>query len=188
MSLSKKLDLEFIKYSPFALLNYSWLSLITLSIGLMLATVVWQQYQIKHNELLVISNQLSLLQQQSEQQIRPQNLPVETKATVISAEKKLQIQTIVTALIMPWDKLLQAIEAAKTADIALLNLVPNTKSQQVILSGEGKDLPTVLRYVNQLQAQPMLEKVYLQKHTVDTSNLSKPVKFTIFTQWRSGAN
>ena len=135
MSLSKKLDLEFIKYSPFSLLNYSWLSLITLSIGLMLATLIWQQYQIKHNELLVISNQLSLLQQQSEQQSAPQKFSVETFATVISAEKKLQIQTIVTALIMPWNKLLQAIEGANTADIALINLVPNTKSQQIIWRG-----------------------------------------------------
>ena len=181
MSLSKKLDLEFIKHSPFALSSYSWLSLITLTVGLMLATYIWQQYQTKHIELLAISNQLNLLQQQT----KPQKLSVETTSTVISAEKKLQIQTIVTALIMPWNKLLQAIEGANIADIALLNLVPNTKSQQIILSGEGKDLQTVLSYVNQLQAQPMLEKVYLQKHTVDTSNISKPVKFTIFTQWRS---
>lgn len=181
MNFRKKLDLEFIKDSPFALSNYSWLSLITLTVGLMLATVIWQQYQIKHTELMAISNQLSLLDQKNQ----PQQLPVETIAMVISAEKKLQIQTIVTALIMPWNKLLQAIEGANIADIALLNLVPNTKSQQVILSGEGKDLQTVLSYVNQLQAQPMLEKVYLQKHTVDTSNISKPVKFTIFTQWRS---
>lgn len=89
---------------------------------------------------------------------------------------------------MSWNKLLIAIEGANIADIALLNLVQNTKSQQIILSNEGRDLLTVLRYVNQLQAQPMLEKVYLQKHTVDTSNLSKPVKFTIFTYWRSGEN
>ena len=111
----------------------------------------------------------------------------ETAPVLISADKKLQIQTIVTALVMPWSKLFQAIEQADNKDIALLNLVPNTKNQQITLSGEGKDLLTVLSYVNQLQTQPILEKVYLQKHTIDNSNVSKPVKFTIFTQWRNTA-
>ena len=181
MSLSKKIDLEFIQPKPFALSSYSWLSFVALLTGIVLATYIWQKYQTKHAELTVISNQLSQLDLQSQ----PLKMSIATTPTVISAEKKLQIQTIVTALILPWNKLLQAIERADNKDIALLNFVPNTKSQQVILSGEGKDLQTVLSYVNQLQAQPVLEKVYLQKHTIDSSNVSKPVKFTIFTQWRN---
>ena len=181
MRLSKKLDLEFVKLNPFALSSYNWLSFIVLLVGIVLATYIWQQYQTKHAELMTVSNQLSQLNQQTQ----PKKMSFDTTPTVISAEKKLQIQTIVTALVMPWNKLLQAIERADNKDIALLNLVPNTKSQQVILSGEGKDLQAVLIYLNQLQAQPMLEKVYLQKHTIDSSNVSKPVKFTIFTQWRN---
>ena len=181
MRLSRKLDLEFIKANPFALSSCNWLSFIVLLVGIVLAIYIWQQYQTKHAELMTVSNHLSQLDQQSQ----PKKISFDTTPTVISAEKKLQIQTIVTALVMPWNKLLQAIEHADNKDIALLNLVPNTKSQQMILSGEGKDLQTVLSYVNQLQAQPMLEKVYLQKHTIDSSNVSKPVKFTIFTQWRN---
>ena len=183
MSLNKKLDLDFIKPNPFALSSYSWLSVILLLTGIVLATYLWQQYQTKHAQLMTLSNQLSQLNQQTQ----PIKMSFETAPVLISADKKLQIQTIVTALVMPWSKLLEAIEQAKNKDIALLNLVPNTKSQQIILSGEGKDLPTILSYVNQLQAQPMLEKVYLQKHTIDNSNVSKPVKFTIFTQWRNTA-
>ena len=83
MDFRKKIDLEFIKHSPFALSSYSLLSLITLSIGLMLASVIWQQHQIKYAQLMAVSNQLGLLDQQS----GPQNLPIETIATVISAEK-----------------------------------------------------------------------------------------------------
>lgn len=181
MSISKKLDLEFIRPNPFALSSFSWLSSILLLIALVLATYVWQQYQTKHTELMTISSKLNQLEQQSQ----PKKRSFDTTPVVISAEKKLQIRTVVTALVMPWNNLLQAIEHADNKDIALLNLVPNTKNQQMILSGEGKDLQTVLSYVNQLQAQPMLEKVYLQKHTTDSSNVSKPVKFTIFTQWRN---
>ena len=184
MRLGKKLELEFIKTHPFALLSYNWLSFTVLLAGIVLATVVWQQYQTKQAELMTVSNQLS----QFNQKTQPPKKSLVTAPTAISADKKLQTQTIVTALMMPWNKLLQAIEGADNKDIALLNLVPNTKSQQVILSGEGKNLQSVLSYVNQLQAQPMLEKVYLQKYTIDSSNVSKPVKFTIFTQWRNTEN
>jgi Fimbrial assembly protein (PilN) len=180
MRLGKKLDVEFIKANPFALSSYSWLSLMVLLASIILATFVWQKYQTQHAELTAINNQLN----QSNQQPVPKKTVLETTPTVISADKKIQIQTIVTALVMPWHKLLQAIERADNKDIALLNLTPNTKNQQLILSGEGKDLQAVLRYVSQLQAQPMLDKVYLQKHSIDNSNVSKPVKFTIFTQWR----
>ena len=184
MSLSKKLDLEFIELNPFALSRYNWLSLIVLVASIVIATFIWQQYQTQHVELTAITNQLSQFNHQS----LPKKILLEATPTAISTEKKSQIQTIVTALVMPWNNLLQTIEQADNKDIALLNLTPITKSQQIILSGEGKDLQAVLSYVNQLQAQPMLEKVYLQKHTIDSSNISKPVKFTIFTQWRNAEN
>jgi hypothetical protein len=181
VSISSKLDLEFIKPQGFALSSYSWLGLTVFLTSIILATFVWQRYHTKQTELIAVSGQLAQLNLQPQQK----NIPMETAPMVISADKKLQIQTIVTALTMPWNKLLQTIERADTKDIALLGLAPNTKNQQVILSGEGKDLQAVLNYANQLQAQPMLEKVYLQKYTIDTGNISKPVKFTIFTQWRN---
>jgi hypothetical protein len=181
MSIFSKLDLEFIKPQPFALSSYSWLGLIVFLTSLILATFIWQQYQVKQTELTMVSNQLSQLNRQSPSK----NIAVETPPMLIPADKKLQVETIVSALVMPWNKLLKTIEQADTKDIALLGMAPNTKSQQMILSGEGKNLQAVLNYANQLQAQPMLEKVYLQKYTIDTNNVSKPVKFTIFTQWRN---
>jgi hypothetical protein len=181
MSINNKLDLEFIKPQTFSLSSYSWLGLTVFLASLILAIFTWQGYHAKQTELIAVSNQLSQMNVQSQ----PKNVVVESAPLVIPADKKLQIQTIVTALTMPWNNLLQTIEGANTKDIALLGLVPNTKNQQIILSGEGKDLQAVLNYANQLQAQPMLEKVYLQKYTIDNNNVSKPVKFTIFTQWRN---
>jgi hypothetical protein len=181
MTIFSKLDLEFIKPQPFALSSYSWIGLTLFLSSLILATFIWQKYHTKQTELIAVTNQLTQLNVPSQ----PKNSAVETAPALIPADKKIQIETIVSALVMPWNKLLQTIEHADTKDIALLNLAPNTKSQQIILSGEGKNLQAVLNYTNQLQAQPMLEKVYLQKYTIDTNNVSKPVKFTIFTQWRN---
>jgi hypothetical protein len=68
-------------------------------------------------------------------------------------------------------------------DIALLNLEPNSKKQQVSISGEAKNLQAALNYIQKLEAQSMLDKVYLQKYIIDEANLFKPVKFTLSAQW-----
>ena len=174
------LDIEFIKPSPFRITGYNWLGLMVFISSLIITLFLWKAYEKKHAQLLLLTTNINQLKQQS-QPIKPDNIAVKT---IIPAEKKVQIQTIVTALLMPWNDILQSIETVNTPDIALLNILPNTKSQQIILSGEGKNIQSVLSYVNQLQAQAMLEKVYLQKYLIDTNNVSKPVKFTIYTQWR----
>lgn len=178
--MSRKLDLGFIQPPPFALSTWSWLGVSILFSGLVLAVFTWQLYQSKQTAQLDISSRLSQLSRQSQQK----KLPVKVVSIVISPDKKLQIQTTVTALTIPWNALLSAIEKSDTQDIALLSLDPSSKKQQVILTGEAKNLQSVLTYIQKLEAQPMLEKVYLQKHSVDEVNISKPVKFTVLAQWQ----
>jgi hypothetical protein len=101
----------------------------------------------------------------------------------ILPEQIQQLQTTVGALILPWDELLQGIEKSDMQDIALLNLEPNSKKQQIAISGEAKNLQVALSYIQKLEAQPMLNKVYLQKYNIDEANLYKPVKFTLSAQW-----
>ena len=70
-------------------------------------------------------------------------------------------------------------------NIVLLSLTPNPKKQQMLLTGEAKDLASVLEYIKQLEMQPMLSQVYLQKHTVDVVNAARPVSFSINAQWNN---
>lgn len=177
--MSAKLELDFIHHSSFAPSSWSWLGLSLFLTSLVLAVFTWQHYQTRQ----LAENEISSKLNQFSRQVNQKKLPVNIVSTEISPEKKQQIQTTVAALTIPWNELLLAVEKSDTQEIALLNLEPSSKKQQLILSGEAKNLQSVLDYIQNLEAQPMLDKVYLQKHHVDEVNAFKPVRFTLLAQW-----
>lgn len=177
--MSVKLELDFIQKSSFALSSWSWLGLSFFLGSLVLAVFTWQHYQTRQ----LAENEISLKLNQFSRQINQSKLPVNIVSTEISPEKKLQIQTTISALTIPWNELLLAVEKSDLQEIALLNLEPSSKKKQLMLSGEAKDLQSVLDYIQKLEAQPILNKVYLQKHHVDEVNAFKPVRFTLLAQW-----
>ena len=80
-------------------------------------------------------------------------------------------------LAMPWDGLFEAIESTQNKDVTLLSLEPNPKKQQLLLTGEAKNLQIALQYVAQLQKQPVLSQLFLQKHNVEEGDVSKTRAF-----------
>jgi hypothetical protein len=79
--------------------------------------------------------------------------------------------------------LFEAIERADAQEVTLLNVAPNSKKQQVLITGEAKNIQEVLNYIVKLEAQPVLQSAYLQSHSIDETNVSKPVKFTVMAHW-----
>ncbi len=175
--MNQKLDLDFIPQPFFALTSINWLGLLVLLLSLLVATFTWRLYQSQQNTYL----ENSLILEQHKQQSVPAKLS--EKAQSIAPDELKQVQESVNALTAPWNELLLAIEQANMKNIALLNLEPNYKKQQVLLAGQAKNLATVLQYIKQLEQQPMLSQVYLQKHSIDTLNPAKPVNFSVFAQW-----
>ena len=174
-----KLQLDFISHPAFSISNWSLSGLILLILSFFILIFTWQAYEASAQE----QSELSFKVNKFNRLFAHKKVAVPVVDSKVSPEKMLQIQTTIGALIVPWNGLLQDIEKADMQDIALLNLDPNVKKQQVIISGEAKNLQTVLSYIQKLEAQPMLNKVYLQKYTVDEANQFKPVKFTLLAQW-----
>jgi hypothetical protein len=177
--MSSNLDLDFINRPTFALSNLRWPGLSVLLASLCMAIFTWQLYNTKLLAQNEVSKKINLISHQ----INHEKVPVILVNAEISIDKKLQIKNTVGALVVPWNEVLLAIEQSDMQDIALLNLEPSSKKQQVIISGEAKNLETILTYIQKLEAQPMLEKVYLQKHNIDEANAFKPVRFTLSAQW-----
>lgn len=177
--MNQKLDLDFIPQPFFARTNISWLGVLVLLLSLVLAAFTWQAYQTQQN---TFADNALMLSQYS-QQAAPVKLPVKSVALTISSDEINQVQESVNALTAPWNELLLAIEQSDMRNIALLSLEPNYKKQQVLLIGEAKNLVAVLQYIKQLEHQPMLAQVYLQKHSIDEVNTAKPVSFTVFAKW-----
>lgn len=177
--MSQQLDLDFIQTPFLSLARFSWLSLFLLVTSLVVALFTWQTYQAKRVEYLGLEKKLAEINQQ--QQLK---FPIKQAPVSIQPEQLKQLQETVNALAIPWNALFEAIEHSDQKDIALLSLEPNSQKQQVVMTGEAKNLQVVLTYIAQLESQPELAQVFLQKHSIDDTTVSKPVSFTVVTKWK----
>ena len=177
--MSHKLNLEFIQTPLYSLSRFSWVSLLMLMAGLGAAVYTWQIYQTEQEAYATLELKLYQLNQH-----HPKKLPVKQVVVAITPEKLKQLQETVNTLAIPWGDLFLAIEQSDQKDVALLGFEPSSQKQQVILRGEAKSLQAVLDYIQQLQKQAVLSSVYLQNHSIDEANISKPVSFTIFANWK----
>lgn len=174
-----RLQLDFINQSTFSISSWSLAGLIVLLMGLVIAIFTWQLYE----DSVLEQNAVAFKVSQMSREITHEKPQLQIVKSEISAEQMQQIQVTVGALITPWDELLRGIEKSDMHDIALLSLEPSSKKQLVSIVGEAKNLQVALDYIQKLEAQPMLDKVYLQKYNIDEAHPFKPVKFTLSAQW-----
>jgi hypothetical protein len=177
--MSHQLDLDFIQTPFFSFTRFSWLSLFLLVASLVVALLTWQTYQAKRVEYLGFEAKLAEINQQQQRK-----LPIKQAPVSIQPEQLKQLQETVNTLAIPWNALFEAIEQSDQKDIALLSLEPNSQKQQVVIIGEAKNLQVALAYIAQLENQPALSQVFLQKHSIDEANASKPVSFTVLAKWK----
>ena len=180
MNQQSTIDLDFIKQPFLSATNVSLLGISCLLFALIIATFTWQSYL---NQQASLANNISQLEQYNKQ-LKPAKSLLAKPEMVIEAKEIQQIKQTVSALTAPWDALLDGIEQTDMQNIVLLSLTPNLKKQQLLLTGEAKDLASVLQYIKQLEMQPMLSQVYLQKHTVDITNSAKQVSFNVSANWK----
>ena len=179
MNQQAELDLDFIEQPFLSASNLSLTGLLCLLLGLIFVTFTWQAYLNQQSRLA-----LNIIEfKQSNKQLKPAITLIAKPEMIIEPKEKLQIQQMVSALTIPWNDLLEGIEQVEMQNIVLLSLTPNLKKQQLQLTGEAKDLASALQYVKQLEMQPMLSQVYLQKHVVDTQNTAKQVSFSLSARW-----
>lgn len=178
-SMSHQLDFDFIHTPIFSLTRFSWFSLFLLVASLSVALFTWQTYQAKRVEHLGLAAKLVEINQQQKRK-----LPIKQTSVSIQPEQLKKLQETVNALAIPWNALFEAIEQSDQKDIALLSLEPNSQKQQIVITGEAKNLQVALAYIAQLEDQSALSQVFLQKHSIDEANVSKPVSFTVFAKWQ----
>ena len=87
----------------------------------------------------------------------------------------------------PWTKLLAELEAASresTGQIAVLSIEPDHEKHNVHITGESRDLPLALAYVQRLQGSPLLRYPMLDSHEVKSDDAQHPVRFAMTAEWR----
>lgn len=175
--MSQLLDIDFAAPNPLAYQRLTVTSLVLMVFTLLLCAYVWAEYQKTEQVLNETEATLNTL------------APAQKAATVESvmetaSEADIQYaRAIVTQLSTPWNPLLNALERINMQNVALLSVEPNRKKQQLVITGQAKNMESTLSYIKRLEAIEGLSQVYLLKHQIDQSDPNKPVGFTILAQW-----
>jgi Tfp pilus assembly protein PilN len=86
-----------------------------------------------------------------------------------------------------WGGLLDDVEAAVGADVALLALQPDARGRSVTIEGEARQMAALLELLTRLEATGSLEQVHLVQHETRVADPRRPVAFKIQARWTPGA-
>lgn len=175
--MSQPIQIDFIETSAFSFKRINTLGAAMLLIAIACTWYWLQQYQTQQQALSALV---------SASGVAPTLASKPVKAVVETAsEDEIQYANdIITQLSTPWNPLLTSLEQVNAPDIALLSIEPNRKKQQLVLTGQAKNMAATLQYVQALAQLNTLAQVYLLKHQIDQSDPFKPVGFTIVAQWK----
>lgn len=116
----------------------------------------------------------------------------QTRQKVLAPGKKpvrpaLQVAAInrtIAMLNLPWHELLDAIERATPAEIALLSLEPLARGHLVKGVAESRDGAAMIGYIASLQEQRIFVSASLTHHEINEQDVSRPHRFQFEAQWQ----
>lgn len=108
-------------------------------------------------------------------------------ADLRAAGMSVEAGRVATELGTPWTKLLAELEEASRdvgGAVAVLSIEPDHAKRLVHLTGESRDLPTAIVYLERLQKSTLLRYPMLDSHDVKTDDPQRPVRFALSAEWR----
>jgi Tfp pilus assembly protein PilN len=149
----------------------TWLGLFVLAAAIAVAAEVALRYRDVQDERARIEVATGLLigERRPPRALPKQRLEEETKAA----------QAVMRRLTLPWAPLVQAIEAAATPDVAILQLQPDPQQRVLRLTGEARDQDAMLEYLQRLAEAKVLTDVQLVNHQILVDESQRPVRFAV---------
>ena len=96
----------------------------------------------------------------------------------------LRANLVIDELVVPWERLFDAIEDADPGGLGALALTPNARDRTLRLTGEARDLNELLAYVDRMGAQSLLGEVHLQGYNTVVRDGHTVLSFTLAAVWR----
>ena len=154
------------------------LSGMLLLLGVVAAAATWLEYRQLESRRAGLELRLDAAQRR---------LHRDPAADLRTAGLSAEAGRIAQELGTPWTKLLAELEAASresTGQIAVLSIEPDHEKHNVHITGESRDLPLALAYVQRLQGSPLLRYPMLDSHEVKSDDAQHPVRFAMTAEWR----
>jgi hypothetical protein len=157
-----------------------WTGLLLLVAGVLVAASVMARYPAIARKVQDLETQIrdQKREMHAQEGQRKPSTDIQKSLTEVKAANE-----IIAQLALPWDDLFNAVESARTKEMALLAIEPDAQKRRVKLSGEAKNLESMLAYVKFLEGQGPLVDVFLQSHQVEQNDPLKPVRFVVTATW-----
>jgi Tfp pilus assembly protein PilN len=155
-----------------------WIGASVLILALAVAGDMVLRYREARNELAGLDAAQGLLNADRRPQRAVPKERLDEEAKVIDAA--------VRQLTLPWAQMIEAVEAASTSEVTVLQLQPETQQRSLRLTAEAKDREAMLRYVRRLGETRVLSGVHLVNHHVQVEDPSRPIQFGVQATFRSG--
>lgn len=102
----------------------------------------------------------------------------------ISEPQAISVNNAIAQLNLPWRDLLDAIEIATPANVALLSIEPDSKKQLIKGTAEAKTSQEMIAYIERLKKHDFFGAVILIKHEINDQDENRPYRFQFEAQWQ----
>lgn len=158
------------KNNPNAILSY-----VLLGLGLLAMASWYATYSMTNTKIL--DKEVQLAQQSTNR--KPMSRKVVDPQRQESVRQMAELQyKMKLAIEQPWEKLFKALENSKPKEIILSEVLPDSLTGRIKLSGHTKELKGVLKYVHRLKEQAVLKEVELLSHQMDQATVDFEIEAT----------
>jgi hypothetical protein len=157
------------------------LPLLLLCVAGVLAADAWIELHAHNAQLADLQVQLGHAQRRAER-LALTTREAARREAALPAEQSRALQEAVATIHLDWEALYRQIDQATREDIALLAITPNAAAKSLQLSGEARNLPALLGFVDALRRQP-LSQVSLLSHKIKADDPQHPIIFEIAATW-----
>jgi Tfp pilus assembly protein PilN len=147
------------------------LGMLVLALGIVAAGLLVERYRAVNLELQQVETQRSLL--------GSQRLALRASSPRQLDEEAKRVESVLRQLALPWGAIIESVEDASTADVALLQLQPDAQQRQLRLGAEARSQQAMLEYLQRLAATRGLTEVHVINHQVRSEDPQHPVRFTV---------
>lgn len=106
----------------------------------------------------------------------------------VDIKQAAAVNLAVARLNLPWDALLDSIEAATPAQIALMTITPEPARALIRIEAECAGSQDLLDYLAALGRQPLLGRVTLTRHELVKDGMDPVLRFQVEVQWRGSGS
>ncbi len=148
----------------------AWFYVVSLSLVFLAGWWATEAHRVQQDTMVADVRLAALQAGRARDQQRPPALP---------ADERKKWESLRAEMAFPWNSVFKAVELADDPDVDLQGFEPDKQAATIRLRGEAKDMPSLLRYIDNLSGQPISGFVHLVRHEPAIRERLKTIEFEL---------